>query len=240
MAEPLGDAVPPADALGEALALAAGRILAEVFAVLVELADGVACRRRAPGHRRRGAGRGARARPGNRRIGRPVGLVQQHLAEHEQRRRAHQLDRLLRALAGDRHDEQVRALRLDLRAGVAGAVDPRLDDADRGVHLIGRRRLPGQGLRPQGHLGPAGQVKTESYLEPVLPLARGEQLRAEYAQQHGHDEDQQKHEGPSRMRDGSRWGCHFSACLRSAVSRKPSCRTAAQCTLSLSDLARSS
>ena len=42
MAEPLGDAVPPADALGEALALAAGRILAEVFAVLVELADGVA------------------------------------------------------------------------------------------------------------------------------------------------------------------------------------------------------
>src|SRR6185437_12701745 len=119
-------------------------------------------------------------------------------------------------------------------------VDPRLDDADRGVHLFGRRRLPGQGLRPQGHLGATGQVKTESYLEPVLPLAWGEQLRAEYAQQHGHDEDQQKHEGPSRMRDGSRWGCHFSACLRSAVSRKPSCRTAAQCTLSLSDLARSS
>ena len=102
------------------------------------------------------------------------------------------------------------------------------------------RHQAAQGLGLQGHLRPAGQVKAESYLEPVLPLGRREQLRAEHAQHHGHDEHQQKHERPSRMRDGSRWGCHFSACLRSAVSRKPSCRTAAQCTLSLSDLARSS
>ena len=42
LAEPLGDAVALEDALGEELALAAGTILAEVFAVLVELADGVA------------------------------------------------------------------------------------------------------------------------------------------------------------------------------------------------------
>ena len=62
--------------------------------------------------------------------------------------------------------------------------------------------LPVQGLGLQGHLGPAGQVKAESYLEPVLPLGRREQLRAENAQQHGHDEHQQKQERPSRMRDG--------------------------------------
>ena len=42
LAEPLGDAVALDDALGDELALAAGTILAEVFAVLVELADGVA------------------------------------------------------------------------------------------------------------------------------------------------------------------------------------------------------
>jgi len=55
----------------------------------------------------------------------------------------------------------------------------------------------------QGHLGPAGQVKAESYLELALPLGRAEQLSAEDAEQHGHDEHEQKQERPSRMRDGS-------------------------------------
>jgi hypothetical protein len=94
-------------------------------------------------------------------------------------------------------------LRLDLGAGVTRAVDPRLDDTDRRVHLLARRRFPGQGLGLQGHLGPAGQVKAESYLELTLPLGRAEQLSAEYAEQHGQDEHEQKHERPSRMRDGS-------------------------------------
>jgi hypothetical protein len=46
VAEALGDAVPPAlalaEVLGDGLEVAAGRILAEVFAVLVELALGLA------------------------------------------------------------------------------------------------------------------------------------------------------------------------------------------------------
>ena len=66
-----------------------------------------------------------------------------------------------------------------------------------------RRGLPGQGLGLQGHLGPAGQVKAESDLELALPLGRAEQLSAEYPEQHGQDEHEQKHERPSRMRDGS-------------------------------------
>jgi hypothetical protein len=55
----------------------------------------------------------------------------------------------------------------------------------------------------QGHLGPAGQVKAESYLELALPLGRAEQLSAEYPEQHGQDEHEQSRERPSRMRDGS-------------------------------------
>ena len=196
----LGDALALAlaDALGEALAATSGTILAEVFAVLVALAVGLVL---ADGLAR-GAGARARRR-GRGRAGRAVRLEQQHLAEHEQGGLAHQLDGLLRSRARHGHDQEVGALRLDLGTGVTGAVDPRLDHADRSVHRITRRRLPGQRLGLQGHLGPAGQVKTESDLELVPPLGRAEQLSAEDAEQHGQDEHEQKRECPSRMRNGS-------------------------------------
>jgi len=115
----------------------------------------------------------------------------------------HQLDRLRRALAWDRDDQQVGSLGLDLSAGVTRAVDPGLDDRDRRVHLVAGRGFPVIGLGLQGHLGPAGQVKAESHPELMLPLGRAEQLAAEYAKQHGQDQHEQKHERPSRMRDGS-------------------------------------
>ncbi len=117
-------AVPLAAAVGEALALAAGTILAEVFAELVELGLAVAEEVGVALAEELALAEGLRARRRNGRAGRAVGLVEQHLAEHEQGGLAHQLDRLLRPLARHRHDEQVGALRLDLGTGVAGAVDP--------------------------------------------------------------------------------------------------------------------
>jgi hypothetical protein len=63
-----------------------------------------------------------------------------------------------------------------------------------------------------------------------LADALGLVVSAEDPHEHDHDERNERRERPPRMRDGLCRGCHFSACLLLVV---PSCRPAAQCTLSL-------